>query len=360
MDFFCGIPFAGAMSITRKPYGMLPDGQPVELFTLRNAHGLMAEITNYGGIIVSLHAPDRQGQLADICLGKKDLQGYLAGHPFFGAITGRVAGRITAGRFTLDGIHYELETNDEPNHLHGGSQALDKALWQAALITEGGIEKLRLSYRDPEGSNGYPGNLDGTVTYSLREDNGLWIEYAFTTDKATPLTVTNHSYFNLKGDGEGDILDHNVQIWAQAYAPTDAEMTLLGEKRPVEGTPEDFRQPVRLAERIDHLFLRHGSAYFLDGGHTAEPRRVARFSEAGSGRILEVFTTEPMVQFYTGAMMEPGEPGKRTPYDVHSGLCCETQNYADGVNRPELGDIILRPGQHYASTTIYRLATDKQ
>lgn len=345
------------MSITRTPYGTLPDGRPVELFTLTNDHGLIAEITNLGGIIVKIITPDRNGDMADVVLGKPDLQGYLDGHPFFGAITGRVAGRITGGKFTLDGVTYELERNHAPNHLHGGTNAMDKALWQPEIISEDGVEKLRLRYRDPDGANGYPGNVDAEVTYSLREDNGLWMEYRFTTDKATPLTVTDHSYFNLKGEGEGTILDHTVQILGDAIAPTDDDMTLIGKKAPVAGTGDDFREPALLGDQIDGIFKRHGNAYFLNGGRTNDPRLVARFSEASRGRTLEVLTTEPMGQFYTSAMMEPGEPGKRTPYDVHSAFCFEAQDYADGANCPELGDIILRPGEVFTSTTIYRFGT---
>jgi aldose 1-epimerase len=344
------------MPVTASPYGTLPSGKAVTRFTLRNANGLEAEILDYGGIVAALRVPDCDGRFDDIVLGKPSLEGYLERHPYFGAITGRVAGRITGGRFTLDGEAFELEINNGPNHLHGGLDGLDRQLWEATADGD----TLRLHHLDPDGHNGYPGNLDGTVSYTLSDDDELRIDYRFTTDKPTPLTVTNHSYFNLKGEAGGKILDHEVQILASEYALAGEDMTLLGRKASVDGQANDFRQPALLADRIDGLHQGHGDLYFLDGGRTGEPRLAARVREASTGRVLETLTTEPCLQFYASAQMEEGENGKTRAYGLHDALCLETQAYPDAVNHPELGDIVLRPGQAFRSTTTYRFSVEEE
>ncbi|WP_309386559.1 aldose epimerase family protein [Cerasicoccus frondis] len=346
------------MPITSAPYGVLPTGEDVQLFTLTNDNGLKVTITNYGGIVVSIEAPDRNGVMADIALGKPDLAGYLAGHPYFGALTGRVAGRLTKGKFTLDGVDYQLAINNLSNHLHGGLVGFDKFLWNAEVIRDGGQDKLRLTFTDPEGSNGYPGNLQCQVDYALTPENELRIDYEFQTDKATPLVVTNHSYFNLKGQGEGTILDHEVQILASEYAPCNDEMTLLDEKRSVDGQANDFREPAFISDRVTGLFQGHGDGYFLPEGRTEEPRLVARVREPHTGRVLETLTTEPYLQFYTSAQMEEGEPGKTGSYGLHSGFCLETHDYPNGVNCPELGNGVLHAGEVFRSTTIYRFGVE--
>lgn len=346
------------MPIETAPYGELTDGSPVQLFTLSNEAGMTVKITDFGGIVVAIEAPDREGRIADVALGKADFASYLAGHPHMGAITGRVAGRITGGKFTLDGQDYQLALNDGPNHIHGGIKSFDKVLWQAEVVTENGQEKLRLRYHDPEGSNGYPGNVDCTVDYSVTPDNELRIEYQIATDRATPMAVTNHSYFNLKGEGEGTILDHEVQIFANEVSLSDKEMTLLGQKRSVDGTADDFREPALIGDRVAELHEQHGSGYFLPDGRTAEPRLVARVREPQSGRVLETLTTEPYLQFYTSSQMEEGEPGKTGAYGKHSAFCLEAQPYPDSVNSPELGDGVLQPGVDFRSTTIYRFSVE--
>ncbi|WP_309399377.1 aldose epimerase family protein [Cerasicoccus maritimus] len=346
------------MSITSAAYGVLPTGEDVQLFTLTNANGLTVTITNYGGIVVSILTPDREGNMADIALGKADLAGYLAGHPHFGAMTGRVAGRLTAGKFTLDGVDYQLALNNGANHLHGGLKGFDKFLWNAEIVTEDGQDKLRLTHTDPDGSNGYPGNLEGQVDYSLTDSNELVIDYTFRTDKATPLVVTNHSYFNLKGQGEGTILDHEIQVLASEYAVCADDMTLLDEKRSVEGQPNDFREPAIIADRVEGLHQHHGDGYFLPGGQTEAPRLVARVRELQSGRTLETLTTEPYLQLYTSAQMEENEPGKTGCYGLHSGLCLEAHDYSNAVNCPELGKGVLYPDETFRSTTIYRFGVE--
>lgn len=342
------------MPITTSNYGTLPSGRDVTGFTLRNANGLSADIINYGGIITALRVPGRDGTFDDIVLGKPHLEGYLERHPYFGAITGRVAGRITGGRFKLDGEEMQLAVNNGPNHLHGGVDGLDRQLWEATVDGD----TLRLHHLDADGHNGYPGNLDCTVSYTLTDANELRIDYRFSTDKPTPLTVTNHSYFNLKGEAGGKILDHEVRILASDYAVSDDEMTLLGRKESVEGRANDFREPAVLGDRIDGIHQGHGDIYFLEGGRAAEPRLVARVREPSTGRVLETFTTEPCLQFYTSAQMQEGETGKTRPYGVHDAICLETQDYPDAVNSPDLGDIILRPRKTLESTTIYRFAVE--
>lgn len=346
------------MAITSSPFGALPDGRPVDLFTLTNKHGLRVTITNYGGIVVSIETPDRDGNLADIVLGRPDLQGYLDGHPYFGAITGRVAGRITGAQFELNGVIYELEKNDGENNLHGGTDGFDKQLWEAEIIQEADEEVLSLFYTDPHLHNNFPGNLDCTVEYCLTDANELRIDYQLETDKPTPHTVTNHSYFNLKGEGNGDILDHTLQILADTYAVTDDNCTITGEIQAVDAKSGDFRQPVILRDCIADIHLRHGAAFFLNGGRTEEPRLVARVTEPTTGRTLECLTTEPNLQFYSSSMMEPATPGKRTPYDVHSAFCLEAQACPEAVNQDQLGDIILHPGDVFTSTTIYRFGVE--
>ncbi|GHC02296.1 aldose epimerase family protein [Cerasicoccus arenae] len=346
------------MTITSRPYGALPSGEPVKLFTLTNERGMTVSITDFGGIVVSIEVPDRNGILADVVLGKPDFAGYFAGHPHMGAIAGRVAGRLTGGRFTLDGVDYQLALNNGANHLHGGLKGFDKELWLSSVITEDGQEKLRLRHRDLDGANGYPGNVDCQVDYAVTSDNELRIDYQFVTDKATPLVVTNHSYFNLKGQGEGQILDHEVQIFAHECALADDEMTLLSKKVLVDGTASDFREPAVIGDRVDRLHQGHGDGYFLPDGRTIEPRLVARVREAHTGRVLETLTTEPYIQFYTGSQMEEGEPGKTGSYGKHSAFCLEAQEYPDAVNAPDLGVGVLRPGEDFRSTTIYRFSAE--
>lgn len=349
------------MKILTSPFGTLPCGQTVTLFTLENANGLRARITNYGGIIVSLEVPDRDGQLADIVLGKDDLQGYLDGHPHFACITGRNAGRIGGACFELDGQTYPLEANNGTNALHGGSKGYHQILWNAEIITLDGIEKLRLHTIDPDGNNGYPGTVDCTVTYALLDDNSLEITYSATTDQATPFNITNHAYFNLRGEGEGDVLNHQLQIFADGVASVAEDATLLGRRDPVQEGFNDFREPVTLSER--ELVMGNADIhYFLYEGRTNDPELAAIVVEPESGRKMEVLTTEPGIQFYAGLCLtdpESGpEPGKNgAAYANCHGFCLETQDYADSVHYPDMGNAILRPGETFQSTTIFKFST---
>ncbi|MGJ8649889.1 MAG: aldose epimerase family protein [Opitutaceae bacterium] len=347
------------MSIESKVFGTLPSGEAVNLYTLRNSNGLSASVTNYGGIIVSLNVPDRAGNFADIMLGKDSLEDYLAGHPHFACITGRVAGRIAEAQFTIDGQTYPLAANNGTNHLHGGLNGFDKVAWQAEIVTIDGVEKLSLSMTDPDGSNGFPGQIDCTVTYALLEDNSLEITYTATSSKTTPFNITNHAYFNLGGHDSGDVLDTSLQIFANATAAVDGDSTLIGARAPVIAGYNDYRQPVALK---DLPKLEVGNAdihFFLDGGRTTEPKPAAIATDSKSGRSMEVLTTEPGVQFYAGLCLSEDSPevGKGGAiYGPVHGFCLETQDYANSINHPEMGGAILNPGNTFQSTTLFRFS----
>lgn len=338
-------------------FGRLPSGEPVEAYTLSNASGASVEAITYGGIVTSLRMLDRQGRLIDVVLGFASLAPYLERHPYFGAIVGRVAGRITAGCFTLDGCRYELARNDGPNHLHGGLAGFDQRLWTAQpLLGTDGAASLRLTYRSPDGEEGYPGTVDVAVTYTLSAENDFIVETEAVTDRPTPFSLTQHSYFNLAGENAGGIAGHRLQIYADEFAPTDGALTLLGRRVGVEGRSNDFNRPRSLGHAIQDLFQRHGDLYFVRRSRHS-PRTyaiAARVIEPTTGLALEVHTTETCVQLYTGSALDGTLIGKSgRPYGPHAGLSLECQGYPDGVNTPELGDIVLRPGQARRSTTVY-------
>jgi aldose 1-epimerase len=324
---------------------------------LRNRSGLMMKVLNLGALIAELHVPDQKGKLADVVLGFSKDEQYLSEHPFFGVIAGRVAGRISGGKFSLAGVNYALELNDPPNHLHGGSQALDKQLWEMDAPEESDDgASVRLRYLSRDGDQGYPGNLSIEVTYTLTDENELVIDYHATTDQATPVSLTNHAYFNLAGEGSGTIEGHVLMINADHYAPTDDAMTLLGQVAPVG--KNDLRLGKRLSAVIPLLHKRHGDNYFVQQGPSDEPVHVARLTDPASGRQMDVLTTEPCLQFYTGVSLDGSLIGKSgVPYGPHAGLCLECQRYPDGVNHPERGDIILVPGNAYRQRTVYRFST---
>lgn len=354
-------------SVTRKPFGKTPDGQAVDLYVLTNAAGMRATIMTYGAIVTSLTAADRDGKMDDVVLGFDSLDGYLAGHPYFGAIVGRYGNRIGNGTFSLDGKQYRLAKNDnDKNHLHGGLKGFDKAVWQARASLGKAGPVVRLTHTSPDGDEGYPGTLKVTVTYTLAEDNALRIEYRATTDKPTPVNLTNHSYFNLAGQGNGDILGHKMMIRADRFTPVDAGLIPTGELREVEGTPMDFRQPAVIGARIDQddEQLRFGKGYDHNWVLTKQQGRklslAARVYEPTSGRVLEVLTTEPGIQFYTGNFLDGTLTGKRSVVYKHRyGFCLETQHFPDSPNKPQFPSTILRPGQQYTSRTVFRFSTRK-
>jgi len=344
------------MPVDSEPFGRLPCGEEATLFTLANERGTTARITDYGAILVGLDAPGPDGRFDDVVLGKAAAEGYAAGHPHFGAIAGRTAGRIAGARFTLDGVEHRLAANDPPNNLHGGPEGFDKKLWRAETTrATSGEPSLRLALRSPDGDQGFPGNVDAEVRYTLTAGDALRIDYRAATDRATPLNLTNHAYFNLKGEAAGDIRDHWIRIDAADYAPVDERNTPLGRRAPVVPGQNDFRHGLRLAD-LDDLSNRNAdNHYFLPGGRAAEPRQAAEAVCEPAGRRMEVHTTEPGLQFYAATALDGEHVGKSgAPYGRFAGLCFETQEYPDAIHAPELGDIVLRPGRPHASTTIFR------
>jgi aldose 1-epimerase len=350
------------IAMTPRPFGSLPSGQPVEAYTLANASGASIQVVTYGGIVTSLRMPDRQSRLADIVLGFNDLGSYLRGHPYFGAITGRIAGRVSGGQLAVGGRTYPLERNDGPNHLHGGRCGLDKRLWAAQpQAREDGAPSLRLTYHSPDGEEGYPGNVDIAVTYTLTETNAFVIETEATADRVTPLSLTNHSYFNLGGEDSGEISGHELQIFAEEFVPTDDSMTLSDRREQVSGRGADFRSPRRLGEALPTLFKAHGDVYLLRAPRAAPPQSptlAARVAESRSGRVLEVFTDESCLQFYTGVSLNGTLVGKSGfCYGPHAGFCLECQGYPNASRLGGFGDILVRPGRPQLRRTVYAFST---
>lgn len=349
------------MDIQQQPFGQTSAGVPVNVYTLTNDHGIQAKITNYGGIIVSLLAPDRDGNFGDVVLGFDDLASYLRGHPYFGSIVGRYGNRIAGGKFSLNGVEYRLAQNNGANHLHGGLAGFDKQVWRATAGASDGAAVLALSYLSRDGEEGYPGNLAMTVIYTLTNKNELHIDYLATTDKDTVLNLTNHTYFNLAGSG--DILGHTVQLFADRFTPVDGMQIPTGELRSVEDTPFDFRQPTAIGARIqaDDEQLELGGGYdhnFVVNGDMGVLRPAARVIEPTMGRVLEVMTTEPGVQFYTGNFLDGTLTGKGgSVYAGRSGFCLETQHFPDSPNQPNFPSTGLKPGETFRSTTVFRFET---
>ncbi len=357
---------AAAQTVTRQDYGKTSTGEYVYLYTLQNSHGLEAKITNYGGILVSLKVPDRNRKFADVVLGFNDLESYLTKNdPYMGALIGRYGNRIAKGRFTLNGVEYKLAVNNGENHLHGGIKGFDKVVWTGREIKTGTSPAVALTYLSKDGEEGYPGNLNVRVVYTLTDENELKIDYTATTDKDTVLNLTHHSYFNLAGEGNGDILNHLVSINANQFVPTDAGSIPTGELKNVAGTPFDFINPTAIGARInqDDEQLKFGNGYdhtWVINGKPGTMRVAAEAYEATSGRIMRVLTTEPGVQFYTGNFLNGTLTGKSgTVYARRTGFCFETQHYPDSPNQPSFPTTTLKKGQTYKSTTIYRFSVKR-
>lgn len=353
-DFLKNHPVFSRM--TPRTFGFLASGEPVELHTLANNAGASVDIMTYGGIVTALRVPDRHGKIEDVVLGCDTPGAYLSRHPYFGAIVGRIAGRVCGGRILVEGREHRLPCNEGVNHLHGGHVGFDRRLWTAQpLPRTDGDASLRLRYRSPDGEEGYPGALDVAVTYTLTEDNAFMIESEASSDQVTPLALTHHSYFNLAGAGSGSVVDHVVQIHADSFVPTDDAFSLTGRRESVEGQGNDLRQPRRLGEVLPRLFKRHGDLYLLRptaASQPAAPTLAARVIEPRSGRVMEVWTDESCLQFYTASELDiVGKTG--CACGSHAGLCLECQGYPEATSQPGFGDILVRPGQAQRRRTVY-------
>ena len=350
-----------ATHVERKPFGKTPAGEAVEIFTFTRGGAPAVAVTNLGGHIVSIMAPGRDGKVADVTLGYRDFAGYLGDTSYFGCLVGRYANRIAKGRFTLDGKAYSLALNNGPNSLHGGPTGFQKRVWSPKVVSGPDGDALELTYVSKDGEEGYPGTLTAKVVYSLRADGGLAIDYTATTDAPTVVNLTNHAYFNLAGEGEGTILGHEMQIEADETTPVDGTLIPTGERWPVAGTPFDFRKPVAIGARIDAADeqLKAGGGYdhnYVLRGASGALRLAARVLEPKSGRVLEVLTTEPGLQFYSGNFLDGKVVGKSgKPYVRRGALCLEAQHFPDSPNQPGFPSVVLRPGQTYRQTTVYRV-----
>ena len=350
------------VKVSKTPFGSTSNGTAVDLFTLENPNGMQAKITNYGGILTQLHVPDKNGKLGDVVLGYDKLSSYIKASPYFGCITGRYANRIAKGQFKIGETTYKLATN----HLHGGDVGFDKKVWAAKEVKGFGRAGIELTYLSKDGEEGYPGNLASKVTYWLTVKNELEIEYEALTDKATPINLTHHSYFNLAGEGSGNILGHEVEIFANTFVPTDAGNIPLGELKKVTGTPFDFLTPHKIGERIEekNQQLEFGKGYdhnwVINDRHKTinSINLAARVTEPKTGRVMEVLTDQPGIQFYTGNFLDGSNIGKGNKvYNHRNAFCLETQVHPDSPNQPNYPNSILKPGETYRHFCVYRFKT---
>ncbi len=342
-----------------RPYGKLPTGETVEAITLESGNGASLCVLTLGGIVTSLCVPDRSGQIADVVLGFDSLEPYLVPHPYFGAIVGRVAGRIPGACFTLDGKNYQLVQNDGLNHLHGGLRGLDKRVWKATPVKRSdGADSVRLTYHSPDGEEGYPGAVDFTVTYTLTANNTFIIESEAVSNQVTPISLTHHSYFNLAGEGNGNINNHELTIFSDQTIAVDEFLTPLGRLESVAGRAADFTSPRRLGDVIPHLFQNHGDVYLLERPANGALVPAATLMDPSSGRILNVSTTENCLQTYTGAFLSDSLVGKSgLPYGRYAGICLECEGYPGAMKFPGFGNILLEPGKPLRHTTHYAFSS---
>jgi aldose 1-epimerase len=350
--------------INKQRWGTTASGEEVELYILRNARDMEAAITNYGGRLVRLKALDRNGRPDDVVLGFDTLDGYLQKNPFFGALVGRYANRIANAEFKLDGKTYHLPRNSGDNSIHGGIKGFDKVVWRGRPVETTDGPALQLIYTSKDGEEGYPGTLTATVVYSMKDSGELHIDYLATTDQTTVLNLTNHSYFDLSGQGHGNIVNHVVKLNADRFTPVNEHLIPTGELRSVDNTPFDFRKPTRIGERIDDKDqqMLYGQGYdhnYVLNGNRRVPSLAVRISDPQSGRVMEVLTTQPGVQFYTGNHLDGSVRGKGgVAYGFRSGVCFETQHFPDSPNHPEFPSTELSPGNRYQETTIFRFSTE--
>jgi aldose 1-epimerase len=361
--FGCATETAKVGSIIKAPFGTTKEGKPVDVYTLRNAHGVEARIVNYGGIVLSLYVPDKDGKFGDVVLGYSTLAEYEKETPYFGCLVGRYGNRIAKGKFTLDGQTYTLAVNNGPNALHGGIKGFDKVVWDAASASTPAGPSLELTYVSKDGEEGYPGTLTVKAVYTLTKDNALRLDYTATTDKATVANLTQHSYFNLAG--KGDILGHVVYLKADKFTPVDATLIPTGELRPVDGTPFDFRKPTAIGARVnaDDEQIKFGGGYdhnWVINKPMGKLGLQARVTEPTTGRVLEVLSTEPGLQFYCGNFLDGTLKGKNGwVYQHRNGFCMEPQHYPDSPNQPNFPSVVLKPGETYKNTIIYKFSVQK-
>lgn len=346
------------MELQRKPYGNTPEGTEVDIFTMNNSAGITVRVITFGCIITSVQTPDRDGNKGEITLGFDSLEGYLAGHPYFGSLVGRFANRIAAGRFELEGSRYTLACNEKGiTHLHGGTVGFDKRLWTAEEIRDNDSAGVRFSYTSPDGEEGYPGQLEVTATYSLSEANELSFDYRARTTKATPINLTNHTYWNLSGPGSGTVYDHLLSLNCSRYVPTNEQLIPTGEVLSVEDTPLDFRKQKAIGRDIAQLPVGYDHCFIADR-EGPEPAAIARLYDPASGRGFELSTTKPAVQLYTGNFLDGIRGAGGATFDKHGALCLETEYYPDAVNRPEFPSAVLHPGETYHHTTVQRFFSE--
>lgn len=343
------------VSVEKSAFGKLPDGRAVEQYTLSNSHGLTAKVITYGAILRSLAVPDRDGKPGEVTLGFDSLDRYLSESPYFGATCGRVANRIAKGKFTIDGVEYRLATNNGPNHLHGGLKGFDKALWAADPVAGG----VKLTHVSPDGDEGYPGRLSVTVVYRLTDNDELEIDYSATTDKATPINLTNHTYWNLADGGKSDVLGHVLMLNADRYVPVDGSLIPTGELMQVSGTPMDFTKPAPIGARIEQVPGEprgYDHCYVLNQSAPGKFTLAARIFEPMSGRVMEIHTTEPAIQLYTGNFLDGSIKSHGAAYKQHHAFCLEAEHYPDSINQPKFPSTLLKPGETYRQMTVHKFS----
>jgi aldose 1-epimerase len=341
-------------TIKTSRFGQIPTGEAVDLYTLTTSRGMIATITTYGAMLTQLHVPDKAGRVANVVLGFDNLPQYLAGHPYLGPTIGRVGNRIARGKFTLDGKAYQLACNENGvHHLHGGAKGFDKAIWKGEPLAGKTEARVKFTCRSPDGEEGFPGDLDVTVIYTLTDAGELKIEYTATTDAPTPVNLTNHSYFNLAGAGSGTILDHELMIVADKYTPADETLIPTGRIDEVRGTPLDFTRPAVIGARIAQVPGGYDHNFVLNSGG-GQLALAARLRDPKSGRTMEVLTTEPGIQLYSGNFLDGSAKGLGGTYQKHYGVCLETQHFPDSVNKPQWPTTILKPGQTYRHETVHK------
>ena len=346
------------MSVTKTAYGKTSAGAEIDLYTCVNANGMVMKITNYGGIVTALEAPDRDGEMANVTLGFPSLAGYLVKPPYFGATVGRFCNRIDNAKFTLDGKEYQLFANNKPHHLHGGKVGYDKVVWSAKPFQKDDGVGVSLSYLSKDGEEGYPGNLKISAIYTLTNNNEMVVALSAETDKATPVNLTNHCYWNLAGEGSGTIRNHELQIMADKYLPVGPSLIPTGDLADVQGTPLDFRKPRKIGERLDEIKsdpVGYDHCYSLRG-QDGSMALAARVKDPSSGRVLEIHTTQPGLQFYSGNFLDGAE--ENGGYKQYEGFCLETQHYPDSPNQPKFPSTILKPGEKYFQKTIHRFSAE--